>query len=178
MKKVLNYNDFIKLNEAEQVSGDTQSSGTTTPDSGVTTDKKGNVQTWGGLRAMVKSLITKKRLDAAKSGAINILADQVIGLIPGAGNVKTAFDFFKSIYTADDHKKTNTWIDKLNVDDKYSQIVDDSVEDQFIKYLVELIEGKPKEEQLPKDFDINTELINYISKQYDNRSLTYLKKEE
>jgi hypothetical protein len=171
MKKVLNYGDFIRLNEATQESGDTQSPSTKPP-----TDKKGNVQTWGGLRAMIQSLITKKKLDAAKSGAVNILVDQVVGLIPGASNVKTAFDFFKSIYTADDNKKTNTWIDKLNVDDKYSEIVDDSVEDQFVKHLVKMLEDKPAEEKLPNDFNINNELINYLSKQYDNRSLAYLKK--
>lgn len=169
MKIVLNYNDFIKLNEDVQVSGST--SGST---SGNTSN--GNVQTWGGLRSMIQSLITKKKLNAAKSGAVNILVDQVVGLIPGASNVKTAFDFFKSIYSADDTKKTNTWIDKLNVDDKYSEIVDDSVEDQFVKHLVKMLEGKPAEEKLPQDFNINDELIKYLSDQYDNRSLSYIKK--
>ena len=55
--------------------------------------EQGSIKTWGGLRALIKSLITKKKLDAAKSGAVNILVDQVAGLIPGLSNIKTAFDF-------------------------------------------------------------------------------------
>lgn len=135
-------------------------------------ESQGSVKTWGGLRLLIKSLITKKRLDAAKSGAVNILVDQVAGLIPGLSNIKTAFDFFKNIYTADDNKKTNSWIDKLNVDDKFSMIVDDSVEDQFIKDLIEVIEKKDKDEELPTDFNINKLLTQFLSKKYDNRTLT------
>lgn len=133
--------------------------------------QQGNVKTWGGLRAMIKSLITKKRLDAAKSGAVNILVDQVAGLIPGMSNIKTAFDFFKGIYNADDNKKTKTWIDKLNVDDNFSAIVDDGVEDEFIKDLVELIDKKDANEQLPEDFNINNMLIEFLSRKYQNRTL-------
>ena len=134
-------------------------------------NEQGQVKTWGGLRSLVKSLITKKRIDAAKSGAVNILVDQVAGLIPGMSNVKSAFDFFKGIYTADDNKKTKSWIDKLNVDDQYSLIVDDAVEDQFIKDLVKMIEEKDANENLPDNFYINQELVNFLSRKYQKRTL-------
>lgn len=137
--------------------------------------EQGEVKTWGGLRALIKSLISKKRLDAAKSGAVNILVDQVAGLIPGMSNIKTAFDFFKNIYTADDNKKTRSWIDKLNVDDQFSMIVDDSVEDQFIKDLVKFIESKNADEKLPDDFNINNELVNFLSRKYQKRTLIFNK---
>lgn len=135
--------------------------------------QQGEVKTWGGLKAMINSLITKKKLDAAKSGAVNVLVDQFIGLIPGGGNIKSAFDFFKGIYSASDDKKTNSWLDKLNVDDNYSKIVDDSVENQFIKHLAEMVNSKKNDEQLPVDFNINTELSNWLSSKYQSRTLTH-----
>ena len=135
-------------------------------------EAQGEVKTWGGLKAMINSLITKKRLDAAKSGAVNVLAEQLVGLIPGAGNIKSAFDFFKGIYTAADNKKTNSWLDKLNVDDKYSEIVDDAIENQFIKHLAEMVNAKKNEELLPDDFNINNELSKYLANKYQKRTLT------
>ena len=135
-------------------------------------NNQGNVKTYGGLKAMINSIIKKQKLDSVKSGAVNILIDQACGLIPGLSNIKTGFDFFKSIYNADDTKKTNTWIDKLNIDDDFSKIVDNSIENQFIKNLYEMINKKPNDENLPDDFDINKELTEFLSKKYNNRTVS------
>jgi hypothetical protein len=135
--------------------------------------QQGEVKTWGGLKAMINSLITKKKLDAVKSGAVNVLAEQLVGLIPGGGNIKSAFDFFKGIYSASDDKKTKSWLDKLNVDDNYSKIVDDAIENQFIKHLAEMVNSKNNDEELPQDFNINTELSNWLANKYQSRTLTY-----
>lgn len=130
-----------------------------------------NIKTWGDLKRIINSIRRKKQLNAAKDQAKDLIIDQLAGLIPGAGNVKTAFGFFKSIYSANDSTKTNTWLDRINVDDKFSEIVDDSIEDKFLKALIKLIESKNDNELLPDDFDINKMLINFLSKRYDNRTL-------
>lgn len=130
-----------------------------------------NIKTWGDLKRIINSVRRKKQLNAAKDQVKDLIIDELVGLIPGAGNVKTAFDFFKSIYSANDSTKTNTWLDRINVDDKFSEIVDDSIEDKFLKALIKLIESKNDNELLPDDFDINKMLINFLSKRYDNRTL-------
>lgn len=130
-----------------------------------------NIKTWGDLKRIINSIRKKKQLNAAKDQTKDLIIDQLAGLIPGVGNVKTAFDFFKSIYDANDSTKTNTWLDRINVDDKFSEIVDDSIEDKFLKALIKLIESKNDNELLPDDFDINKMLINFLSKRYDNRTL-------
>ena len=130
-----------------------------------------NIKTWGDLKRIINSIRRKKQLNAAKDQTKDLIIDQLAGLIPGVGNAKTAFDFFKSIYDANDSTKTNTWLDRINVDDKFSEIVDDSIEDKFLKALIKLIESKNDNELLPDDFDINKMLINFLSKRYDNRTL-------
>lgn len=134
--------------------------------------KQENVtKTWGDLKKLVNSLVSKKRIESSKSGLIEVAADQIAGLIPGAGNIKSAYSFFKSIYKATDDKKSNTWLDKLNVDDQYSKIVDDTIENQFLKHLIDIIKSKKDDELLPKNFNINAELSNYLYNKYDKRTL-------
>lgn len=129
--------------------------------------QQGQITTFGDLKKSINGIIRKQRLDAGKDFVI----DQLISAIPGVENVKTAFDFFKSIYSATDDKKTNTFLDKINVDDKYAQIVDDKVEMAFLKYITNLLMGKSDNEPIPQDFDINNELRIYLANQYDKRSL-------
>ena len=43
-----------------------------------------------------------------------------MGLIPGAEVAKSTFDFIKAAILKPDTKKTNTWLDKLDVDEKIS----------------------------------------------------------
>jgi len=57
--------------------------------------------------------------------------------------LKQAFDFIKNIYSATDDKKTNTFLDKLNVDDNFAKIVDDKIEMAFMKSIADSIMAKP-----------------------------------
>jgi hypothetical protein len=129
-------------------------------------------QTYGELKKLIRLTINKERAKAAAGEVAKLGVDQVLGLIPGASNAKSAFDFVKSIYAATDDKKTNTFLDKINVDDQYSKIVDDKVEMAFIKFLTQAIESTPDETPLPQDFDVNTKLQDYLKKNYGNRTLS------
>lgn len=128
--------------------------------------------TFGDLKKAINTLINKERLKAAGDQATNLVVDQLLGLVPGAQNVKSAFDFFKNIYSATDDKKTNTFLDKLNVDDKYAEIIDDKVEMAFMKEISNVLSNKPDNERIPQDFDINNELKTYLSRKYNKRTLT------
>lgn len=130
------------------------------------------VRTFGDLQKIVNQINTNKTVKAVAGQAGNLAIDQIVGLIPGASNVKTAFDFFKTIYDSKDDKKTNTWLDKLNVDDQYSAIVDDTVENAFLKVLYKMISEQPPNKELPANYSVDAELENFLKRTYANRSVS------
>ena len=138
-----------------------------------TTGSSQKPETYGDLKKLVKDVISGQRTSAIKSGATTFTIDQILGIIPGASNAKSAFDFFKGVYNATDDKKTKTILDKINVDDEYSKIVDDKVEMAFIKNVSDAIMSKPDQEVIPPNFNINVELQNWLKSKYNQRTLTY-----
>ena len=61
------------------------------------------LNTYGDLKKVIKSISTKQK--GEKIGQVAL--DTVIGLIPGAGNAKTTFDFIKAAFSKPDTKKTS-----------------------------------------------------------------------
>ena len=130
------------------------------------------LETYGDLKKLLNSITSgqKKQKILGKAGEVAI--DQVLGLIPGGSNVKNVFDLVKAAISKPDTKKTNTWLDKLDVDDETSAIVDNTVENAFIKTLVKTIEGKSDSDTLEDDFNMNQQLVNYLKKNYKGRTVT------
>lgn len=128
-------------------------------------------RTYGELKKVINGIMNKEKLKAVGDQVTSAAVDQVLGLIPGASNVKSAFDFVKAIYSATDDKKTNTFLDKINIDDQYAKIVDDKVEMAFLKFLTDAIINTPDETPLPQDFDVNAKLQDYLKKNFANRTL-------
>tara|TARA_R110000824_G_scaffold40689_2_gene121733 strand:+ start:2176 stop:2652 length:477 start_codon:yes stop_codon:yes gene_type:complete len=126
------------------------------------------INTWGQLRKTVKGIVMRDKVEGVAKVGLDVLADA----IPGGGTVKKAWDLFKALYSAPDSKKTNTKLDKINIDDEYSAIVDDTIEDDFLKILVASIEKEPENQQIPDDWDISTQLEDYISKKYGDRTVS------
>lgn len=129
-------------------------------------------KTYGELKKAISLALNKERGKALAGQVAQLGVDQILGLIPGASNAKSAFDFIKSVYDATDDKKTSTFLDKFNVDDQYSKIVDDKVEMAFIKFLTQAITSTPDETPLPQDFDVNAKLQDYLKKNYQSRTLS------
>lgn len=138
------------------------------------------VQNYGQLKAILKAVQTKQKTvqmwDTAKGMAVDAVVDELVGKIPGGAVAKKAFDFFKAASKKPDTVKTKSWLDKLDIDDKVSQIVDDTVENGFLQDLVKQIEAKPDDEKIPEDFNMNTALQDYLSKTYDKRTVSYQEK--
>lgn len=104
--------------------------------------------------------------------------DALVGLFPGGGTLMTALkagndaiEIYADIFGASDDKKTGLWLDKLNLDDELSAIVDDTVESGFLNYLLGTFGQKNPDEQLPDNFDINAEMVQYLAQKYDNRTI-------
>ena len=132
------------------------------------------IQTVGDLSKAIKLM----RATSA-GGQIGVKAmDTLIDAIPGVGNIKAVFDnakdtaeIVKNMYGLGDGVKSNTNLDKLNIDYNVSKIVDDPIEMEFLNYLIkELIPSLPPETPMSQ-FDINKELQIYLTKQFDGTTV-------
>lgn len=125
-------------------------------------DEEVGLKTYGELKQIVSLIKTKQKGLKVGGVALDVLSD----LVPGAQTARSTFDFVKAAFGKPDTKKTQTWIDKLDVDDEFSAIVDDTIENGFLEYIAQEIENKPDDEPLENDFDMNVELQNYLKKEF------------
>jgi len=133
------------------------------------------LNTYGDLKRVIKSISLKQKGEKIVSQGKEFVVDQLLGLIPGASNAKTTFDFIKAAFKKPDTKKTNTWLDKLDIDDEMSAIVDDTVENGFMQAMSASIEAEPDDKPLEPDFNMNAKMINYLKEKYGGRSITGIK---
>ena len=98
-------------------------------------------------------------------------------MLPGAGTAKSLFDIVKATYQLPDDKKSNTALDLLNVDDQVSAIVDDSVENAFLKALGNELKDIPDEKSL-EEVNVTTLLQKYIAKEFERRTVGGFQGEE
>jgi len=131
------------------------------------------LNTYGDLKKVIKSISLKQK--GEKIGTV--VLDTVIGAIPGVGSAKTTFDFIKAAFSKPDTKKTNTWLDKLDIDDNMSAIVDDTVENGFLKTLAQSIESESDDKPLEQDFNMNAKMVDYLKQKYGGRTITGIKEE-
>ena len=126
------------------------------------------METYGELKQAIKTISLKQK--GAKVG--NVALDVVLGAIPGIGAAKSTFDFVKAAFEKPDTKKSNSWLDKLDVDDEVSAIVDDTVENGFLKAVAQSIDSESDETPLEQDFNMNQKMVNYLKKKYRGRTIT------
>ena len=126
------------------------------------------LKTYGDLKSTIKSISLKQK--GEKIG--NIALGTLIGFIPGAEAAKTTFDFIKAAISKPDAKKTSTWLDKLDVDDQMSAIVDDTVENGFMQAMAKVIETESDAKLLEPDFNMNAKMVDYLKKQYSGRTVS------
>jgi hypothetical protein len=131
-----------------------------------------NLETYGDLKKLVSSIKLKQRGQTLVSKGKQYALDQVLGLIPGASNAKTTFDFIKTAVSKPDTKKTGTWLDKLDLDDQMLAIIDDTVENGFMEAITRSIESEPDNKPLEDNFDMNEKMQSYLKQTYKNRTVT------
>jgi len=126
------------------------------------------LNTYGDLKKVIKAIALKQKGEKIGSVALGTL----MGFIPGAEAAKTTFDFIKAAISKPDTKKTKTWLDKLDIDDEMSAIVDDTVENGFMQMMSKTIESKPDSQPLEPDFNMNAEMVNYLKDKYEGRTVS------
>ena len=134
-----------------------------------------NLETYGDLKTLINNISKQQKGEKIISKGKEFALDQILGFIPGASNAKTAFDFIKTAVSKPDTKKTNTWLDKLDIDDEMSAIIDDTVENGFMQSMVKVINSEPDTKPLEDDFNMNAKMVDYLKKEYDNRTVTGIK---
>lgn len=122
-----------------------------------------SIDTYEDLNALIKDIIENKK----GSGAAQIIKDLAFDAI--TFGTKPAYDLFKHLGRLPDNKKTNTFLDKLNIDDDFSKIVDDTIENQFLNVISDAFASRTG--PLPNDFNINKELQTYIKDRFNKRTV-------
>ena len=130
------------------------------------------LKTYGDLKGILNSIKKNQTKDSIISKGKEVTIDTILGFIPGASAAKTAYDFFKAATQKPDTKKTNTWLDNLDIDDQVSAIVDDTVENGFLEDLVKSIEKESDDSELEPDFNMNKKLQDYLASKYNNRTVS------
>ena len=126
------------------------------------------LNTYGDLKKVINAIALKQK--GEKIG--NIALGTIIGFIPGADVAKTTFEFIRAAISKPDTKKTGTWLDKLDIDDEMSAIVDDTVENGFMKTMSDTIESEPDDKPLEDNFNMNEKMVNYLKDKYEGRTVS------
>lgn len=133
-----------------------------------------NLETYGDLKKVIKAISLKQK--GEKIG--NVALGTLLGFIPGAEAAKTTYDFIKTAISKPDDKKTKTWLDKLDIDDNMSKIIDDTVENGFMQMMAKSIESESNDKPLEQDFNMNQKLVDYLKNNYQGRTMTGIKENE
>jgi hypothetical protein len=144
-------------------------SNTITKKIGAEEDEAGNykLETYGDLKKAISVILTKQK--ASKISGVAV--DAMLSLIPFHDASKSVVGFLSGAINKPDTAKTNTWIDKLDIDDDTSKIIDDTVENGFLDYMAKKIENTPDETPLEQNFNMNDQLAEYLKTQYNNRTV-------
>tara|TARA_Y100000310_G_scaffold302265_1_gene339402 strand:- start:912 stop:1514 length:603 start_codon:yes stop_codon:yes gene_type:complete len=135
------------------------------------------IETFGQLKKLLRVIELRRKGGVAWEKVKGSAPEYIAGIFPGGGtavkmfrDAKDGLDFLRDIYSADDGLKTQTGMDKLNVDDNVSKIIDDPIEVAFLKLLPNIIAEKGDDEPIG-DFNITAALQAYLTKNFDGTTV-------
>lgn len=137
------------------------------------------IQTVGELKKILKlhqaKAMGKGAAKIAGGAIVDSVVDEISGKVPGLqaafnlwGAAKDTVALAKKLYSAEDDFKTNTGLDKLNVNDDVSKIVDDPIEDAFLKDLIRSLGAMSDDEPIP---DVNVALQTFMKGKFNQHSV-------
>jgi len=123
----------------------------------------------------LKKLIHMHRAAAAGKEVAVQGIETTIEQIPGVNNIysiwkgiKGSKDALTKLYGMDDKFQSNTGLDKLNVDDNVSKIVDDKIEAAFINDLLKTLDGMADNEPIPS---VNDKLQAFLAAKFNSHKV-------
>jgi hypothetical protein len=106
---------------------------------------------------------------ASTASAIGIAAAPATGgaSIAVSAGVSGTIAVLQKLFSKKDSVKTDTFLDRLDVDDKYSALASNEAEIEFLKTIYEFITEKAKANvKLPSNFNMNREFETWIKTKY------------
>jgi len=131
------------------------------------------LKTYGDLKKVIKSISNKQKLGKLGDASLDV----AIGLVPGGDIAKNTYSFIKAFFSKSDDIKTKTWLDKLDIDDDTLDIVDDTIENGFLKDQAKKFDSESDDKSLEDDFNMNARLIKYIEDKHNGRTITGIKEQ-
>jgi hypothetical protein len=131
------------------------------------------LKTYGDLKKVIKSISNKQKLGKLGDASLDV----AIGLVPGGDIAKNTYSFIKAFFSKPDDIKTKTWLDKLDIDDDTLDIVDDTIENGFLKDQAKKFDSESDDKSLEDDFNMNARLIKYIEDKHNGRTITGIKEQ-
>lgn len=125
-----------------------------------------NIKTYGDLKRLANKIVRLKKDQAGED-----YIKRILGNITGIDWIKNTYDFFSVFYRLPDDKRTNTFLDRLDVDDEMSKIMDEKVENMFINHFVNFLNSKNDNEVIPNDFSATKELQNFLMNTFKGRTI-------
>ena len=131
-------------------------------------EKSVDLKTYGDLKLALKNIKKDQNLKKFKDVGGKAFS-AALNLLPGVGTAIDAYGVFKAAFNKPDNVKTNTWLDKLDVDDDASKIVDDTVENEFLKVAADKFMSEPDDRVLDPNFNMDDELNNHLKGKFNAR---------
>ena len=130
------------------------------------------IQTVGDLKKFIRAIRSAKAGKEIGKKALEAFVDA----IPILGDIKSVLDaakdsgeIIKKLYGMGDEVETNTNLDKLNVDDQVSKIVDDPIEVAFLNYLLKNRFNDDNESL--ENFDATAELQKFLASKFQGTTV-------
>lgn len=125
--------------------------------------------TYGELKTLLNALTVSRKTKKGVNTAKNL-----IGIIPGldtADKISNVYSLVKGLYNLKDENRPDNFLANFDIDDEISQIVDNDLEDEFIKELVKRIENISDSKKIG-DFNMTEQLRGFLARKFDNRTVT------
>jgi len=131
-------------------------------------EKSIELKTYGDLKLALTNIKKDQNLKKFKDVGGKAFS-AALNLLPGVGTAIDAYGVFKAAFNKPDNVKTNTWLDKLDVDDDASSIVDDTVENDFLRVASDKFMDEPDDKVLDPNFNMDDELNNHLKGKFNAR---------
>ena len=129
------------------------------------------LNTIGDLRKTIRDYRAMEAGKEVGKKAVDMTLEQiplVSNLYSVWKGVKDAKDMIGKLYGAEDNAKSNTGMDRLNIDDNVSKIVDNQIEQAFLNDLLKGIEQMDDNDPIP---DVNQKLQDYLKNKFNQHSV-------
>ena len=133
---------------------------------------QGDIETFGDLVALLKCTVEY----SGRKKVLSIIAN----FVPGVASAREAFEasqnvagFILKMYQVDDNERPAGNLGKLDMDDDVATILDNKVENLFVKDLIKVIQdGNSLDSPIPDNWDVTDALKAYLAREYEQRTIT------